>query len=163
MTTSAFSDAGNARQAAPPTAMAQTSADAAPATTRNPAKTIATEASDCAMPALQAVLNDVSSRFGAVKVVATNDQKTHNHIAGSAREKLHHDCKAIDFRPDRDRIDEVKAYLRTRSEIAGIESYRDGVVHMDLASSPVAAARTRKPAAVAQARPRQAAPAASDE
>jgi hypothetical protein len=84
---------------------------------------------------LRAVLADVSARFGPVTVVATDQLKTANHITGSIREKLHHECRAIDFRVDRGRIDEVKNYLRTRSEIAGIDSYRDGVIHMDAAAS----------------------------
>ena len=89
---------------------------------------------DCPAPALRAVLADVSARFGAVTVVAAHQGRLNNHTAGSPREKLHHDCKAIDFRPDRSRVDEIKAYLRSRPEIAGVESYRDGVVHMDVAA-----------------------------
>jgi hypothetical protein len=44
----------------------------------------------------------------------------------------------VDFQPERSRIDEIKAYLRTRPEITGVESYRDGVIHMDLAAAAVA-------------------------
>ena len=57
-----------------------------------------------------------------------------NHRSGSFREGLHHACKAVDFRPDRNRIREIKAYLRSRQEIGGVESYRDGVVHIDFAA-----------------------------
>lgn len=104
---------------------------------------------DCPAPALRAVLADVSARFGAVAVVASHQGRPNNHTAGSFREKLHHDCKAIDFRPDRSRIDEIKAYLRSRPEIAGVESYRDGVIHMDAAATNVSPG-ARKPTAVAQ-------------
>jgi uncharacterized protein YcbK (DUF882 family) len=86
---------------------------------------------DCPSSELRAVLADVTARFGAVTVVAAHQVKTANHIAGSIREKLHHDCKAVDFRPDPSRVEEIKAYLRRRPEISSIESYRDGVIHMD--------------------------------
>ncbi len=96
---------------------------------------------DCLLSELRAVLADVTARFGAVTAVAAHQMKTSNHIAGSIREKLHHDCKAIDFRPDPRRVEEVKAYLRRRPEISGIESYRDGVIHIDTGGTPVASRR----------------------
>jgi len=99
---------------------------------------------------LRSILADVSARFGGLTVVAAHQFKTANHIAGSTREKMHHDCKAIDFRPDPSRIDEIKAYLRTRSEISGIESYRDGVIHIDAAGALVAGGRSQRLAGRAQ-------------
>ncbi|HEX2727446.1 MAG TPA: D-Ala-D-Ala carboxypeptidase family metallohydrolase, partial [Beijerinckiaceae bacterium] len=105
---------------------------------------------DCPLPVLEAVLADVEAKFGAVTVVATHQHKTVNHVAGSAREKLHHDCKAIDFRPERSHLEEIKAYLRGRPEIAGLDSYRDGVIHMDVAGRAFASP-TRRPAAAARA------------
>jgi uncharacterized protein YcbK (DUF882 family) len=96
---------------------------------------------ECLFSELRAVLSDVTARFGAVAVVAAHQIKTANHIAGSMREKLHHDCKAIDFRPDPSRVEEIKAYLRSRVEISSIESYRDGVIHMDTGGAPVASRR----------------------
>jgi hypothetical protein len=95
---------------------------------------------DCLLSELRAVLADVTARFGAVTVVAAHQMKTANHIAGSIREKLHHDCKAIDFRPDPRRVDEIKAHLRGRAEIS-VESYRDGVIHIDTVGTPVATRR----------------------
>jgi hypothetical protein len=92
----------------------------------------------CQLTELRSILTDVSARFGGQTVVAAHQFKTVNHIAGSTREKMHHDCKAIDFQPDPTRIDEIKAYLRTRPEISGIESYRDGVIHIDAAGALVA-------------------------
>jgi hypothetical protein len=96
---------------------------------------------DCLLSELRAVLADVTARFGAVTAVAAHQMKTANHIAGSIREKLHHDCKAIDFRPDPRRVEEIKAYLRGRPEISGVESYRDGVIHIDTGGTPVATRR----------------------
>ena len=93
---------------------------------------------DCLLSELRAVLADVTARFGAVTVVAAHQMNTANHIAGSIREKLHHDCKAIDFRPDSSRVEEIKAYLRRRPEISSVDSYRDGVIHIDSGSTPVA-------------------------
>jgi hypothetical protein len=116
------------RLGAPPTSPQTSTDDKA----RAVPKTHATAPGDCPMPVLHAVLADVSARFGAVTVVAMNQLKTVNHVSGSARERLHHNCKAIDFRPERSRIDEIKAYLRSRPEIGGVESYRDGVIHMDI-------------------------------
>ena len=96
---------------------------------------------DCLLSELRAVLADVTARFGAVTAIAAHQMKTANHIAGSIREKLHHDCKAIDFRPDPRRVEEIKAYLRGRPEISGIDSYRDGVIHIDTGGTPVASRR----------------------
>ena len=93
---------------------------------------------ECLPNGLRAVLADVASRFGNVAIVSTHQLNTANHSAGSIRERLHHACTAVDFRPDRDRIDEIKTYLRSRPEIGGVESYRNGVVHMDLKGSEVA-------------------------
>jgi len=120
---------------------------ASPDAMRASAKTQAAASADCPLPVLNAVLADVSSQFGAVTVVATHQHKTVNHVVGSAREKLHHDCKAIDFRPERSRLEEIKAYLRGRPEIGGVESYRDGVIHMDLAGRAVAMPGAPTPAA----------------
>ena len=119
----------------------------------NSAKPQPAASADCPAPVLNAVLADVSAKFGTVTVVATHQQKTVNHVAGSAREKLHHDCKAIDFRPERSRIEEIKAYLSGRAEIAGVDSYRDGVIHMDVAGRALASPGTRRPAASARAQP----------
>ena len=102
---------------------------------------VQTAPGDCQLSDLQAVLSDVSARFGGVTVIAAHQSRTTNHISGSNREKLHNDCKAIDFRPDPSRLQEIKTYLRSRPEISGVESYRDGVIHMDSAGTPVASRR----------------------
>jgi Peptidase M15 len=114
-------------------------------------KTDATASTDCLPAALRAVLADVAARFGEVTVVSTHQLNTGNHSAGSIREKLHTDCRAVDVRPDRTRIEEIKAYLRTRPEINGVESYRNGVVHMDVSATAAAGARPRPAEVQAQA------------
>jgi hypothetical protein len=101
----------------------------------------ATAPTECLPGELRALLADVAARFGDIAVVSTHKLNTGNHSSGSIREKLHHACNAVDFRPDRDRVDEVKKYLRSRPEIGGVESYRNGVVHMDLKGSEVASAQ----------------------
>lgn len=139
---------------------------APPDAARSSLKTSASASTDCLPPALRAVLADVAARFGEVTVVSTHQLNTVNHSAGSIREKLHHDCKAVDIRPDRNRIDEVKAYLRARPEIGGVESYRNGVVHMDVAGTAAARAWPGRPQAPAQDAPAdvlRAAPAAPQE
>ena len=89
---------------------------------------------ECPSAQIREVLVDISARFGPLTVIATDQQKTANHRSGSTREKLHHGCEAVDFRPERSRIDEIKTYLRSRSDIDGVESYRDGVIHIDASS-----------------------------
>jgi hypothetical protein len=142
-------------QASPPQAAAPattTPAAVAPsgAAPKGLIKADATASTDCLPVALRAVLADVASRFGEVTVVSTHQLNTGNHSAGSIREKLHTECRAVDVRPDRTRIDEIKVYLRTRPEINGVESYRNGVVHMDV-SGTAAGARTRVGEVQAQA------------
>jgi hypothetical protein len=130
---------------APPAPPARPPVSVAPQETgpRGSVKTNATASTDCLPPELRGVLADVAARFGEVTVVSTHQLNTGNHSAGSTREKLHHDCKAVDIRADRSRIDEIKAYLRTRREIGGVESYRNGVVHMDVSGTAVASRRTQ--------------------
>jgi hypothetical protein len=101
---------------------------------------------DCLSAELRAVLADVATQFGNVTVVSTHQLNTSNHSSGSIREKLHQDCKAADIRPDRSRIEDIKAYLRTRREIGGIESYRNGVIHIDTNGAAVAAGPRVRPA-----------------
>jgi hypothetical protein len=106
-------------------------------------KTDAAAATDCLPDPLRAVLADVAARFGGVAVVSTHKLNTTNHSAGSIRATLHHDCKAVDIRPDRTRIEEIKTYLRTRREVNGIESYRNGIIHIDVSGTAIAASRPR--------------------
>jgi uncharacterized protein YcbK (DUF882 family) len=88
----------------------------------------------------------VASRYGSITVVSTQHLNTRNHAPGSARHKLHEACKAADFRVPSQRTEEVKTYLRSRSEVAGVEAYRDGVIHIDANESRATArAATAKP------------------
>jgi hypothetical protein len=89
----------------------------------------------CSSSDVQAVLADVSARFGAVTVLATTQLRTAHHRPNSVQQKLHQSCRAVDFRPAPSRVREVKAYLRARPDIAAVQSYRDGVVHMNLAAA----------------------------
>ena len=120
---------------------------------------------ECLPNALRTVLADVTARFGQITVVSTHQLNTANHSAGSIREKLHHACHAVDFRPDRERIAEIKTYLRSRPEVGGVEGYRNGVVHMDLKGSEAASAGgqsgSMRRQATAQAAPTSTAQAAS--
>jgi uncharacterized protein YcbK (DUF882 family) len=87
---------------------------------------------DCLAAPLQAVLADVAAKFGRVSVVSTHQLNTENHSRGSVRHKLHTACKAVDFTTAGD-PSEVMAYLRSRREVAGINSYRpNGLIHIDL-------------------------------
>jgi hypothetical protein len=77
------------------------------------------------------VLGDLAAKFPEVKVIATRGLQTDNHSSGSARAKMHDACMAVDIRTGA-AVTEVTAYLRTRREIAGLNSYRNGVIHIDV-------------------------------
>jgi hypothetical protein len=128
------------RAAAPPAPVAAPKpAIASPPPGRGLVKTGATAPLDCVPDALRAVLADLGARFGEVTFVSTNQLNTSNHTAGGGRDRLHLNCKAVDFRIDKSRAEEIKAYLRTRPEIGGVASYQNGVVHMDVKAALAAA------------------------
>ena len=88
---------------------------------------------ECLPAALRRVLKDVETRFGAVTLVSTTELHTDNHSRGSVRHKLHGACQAADFKVVGNR-QAVVAYLRSRPEVAGINSYGNkGVIHIDYA------------------------------
>jgi len=86
---------------------------------------------NCLPEALRAVLRDVEARFGPVTVVATTHLTTDNHSPGSIRDKLHQACKAVDIKTAHD-PKELIAYLKSRPEVGGINTYRNRLVHFDL-------------------------------
>jgi hypothetical protein len=86
---------------------------------------------ECLPQALRDVLADMTAKFEGLTVVSTNQLHTDNHSPGSAREKMHTDCKAVDVKAAGDPKD-VIAYLRSRPEVGGVNSYRNKVVHFDL-------------------------------
>jgi uncharacterized protein YcbK (DUF882 family) len=76
------------------------------------------------------VLDDVARRFSRVTIVSTTHIHTDNHFRGSAREALHFSCRAVDFKVEGSG-QEVLRYLRSRREVAGLNSYRGGLIHID--------------------------------
>jgi uncharacterized protein YcbK (DUF882 family) len=86
---------------------------------------------ECVPATLKTVLNEVSARFGPLTIVSTTHLQTDNHVSGSDRAKLHAACKAVDFRIEGAATDEVLRYLRGRRGIAGLTSYRGGLIHID--------------------------------
>ena len=95
----------------------------------------------CLAPGLKTVLQDVQTRFGTVTLVSTTELHTDNHTKGSVRHKLHSDCMAVDFKVAGD-LGAVTAYLRSRSEVAGINAYKNnGVIHIDAAQTRIVAQR----------------------
>jgi len=102
---------------------------------------------DCVAGELRTVLADVAARFGAVSVVSTHRLNSDNHTPGTIRHRLHTACKAVDFRTP-GKLNEVLAFLRSRPEVSGINSFRGGLIHIDLnANVHAAGLRTRpKPA-----------------
>lgn len=85
----------------------------------------------CLPAPLRDVLAGLESQFGNVTVVSTTHLHTDNHSRGSARARMHAECKAVDIRTTSD-PKKVVAYLRSRPEVAGVNSYRNKVVHFDL-------------------------------
>jgi hypothetical protein len=106
---------------------------------------------------LKGVLADLTTRFQGVTIVSTTALHSDNHSPGSAREKMHGDCRAVDFKTASP-VAEVTAYLRSRKEIAGINSYRNGLIHIDVneGGSARAASRATPEAAPARAASRPA-------
>lgn len=101
----------------------------------------ASQASTACLPeALRSVLIDLEARFGELTIVSTTHLHTDNHSAGSARARLHLACKAIDVRTSKEPKEAV-AYLRSRPEVGGVSSYRNGVIHFDLKESVPPATR----------------------
>jgi uncharacterized protein YcbK (DUF882 family) len=86
---------------------------------------------DCLPAGLRTVLRDVEARFGPVALVSTTELHTDNHSRGSVRHKLHGACQAVDFKVKGNR-QAVVAYLRSRPEVSGVNSYgNNGVIHID--------------------------------
>ena len=106
---------------------------------------------NCLPAALRTVLGDLAAKFPEVRVIATRGPQTDNHSSGSARAKMHDACMAVDIRTGA-AVAEVTAYLRTRREIAGLNSYRTGVIHLDVPESArFAAGATTSPRREARA------------
>jgi len=86
---------------------------------------------ECLPAALRTVLTELEKRFGPVTIVSTTRLHSDNHSPGSIRANLHSACKAVDIKTSRE-PNEVIAYLRSRPEVGGVNTYRNGVVHFDL-------------------------------
>lgn len=97
---------------------------------RSQAKAGQTVDEECLPTGLKTVLGELEAQFGAVTIVSTTHLHTDNHAAGSAREKMHSACQAVDIKTDAD-PSEVVAFLRGRPEIGGVQNYRNKVIHFD--------------------------------
>lgn len=101
---------------------------------------------DCLPDPLKAVLRDLTAEFPDATVVSTTHLHTDNHSRGSARARMHGACRAVDIKTSNPR--EVIAFLKGRSEVGGINTYRNKVVHFDLAAGyarkRLASRRTRR-------------------
>lgn len=115
-------------------------------TAKRSAETKSEAPTDCLPAPLRSVLRDLEARFGPVTVVATTHLTTDNHSPGSIRDKLHQACKAVDIRAARD-PKEVIAFLKSRPEVGGINTYRNRLVHFDLSAGYKPAQREEAEAA----------------
>jgi peptidase M15-like protein len=112
-------------------------AQSAPVQATPPAPTViaasAKALTDCLPEGLKTVLQEVQAHFGTVTLVSTRELHTDNHSPRTARHKMHTACKAVDFKVEGD-LTAVTAYLRTRPEVSGVNSYRNNrVIHIDAA------------------------------
>jgi hypothetical protein len=80
----------------------------------------------CLPPVLQAVLQKVVARYGAVKVTST-----YRPIWRARRGSYHRRCEAVDFRVPGIRPGEVLALVRTYEETGGHKVYWNGLIHVD--------------------------------
>jgi hypothetical protein len=109
---------------------------------------------DCLPASLRGVLADVASRFQGLTLISTTQLHSDNHSAGSARHSMHGACRAVDFKTASP-VADVTAYLHTRKELAGINSYRNGVIHIDVNAGATASATASAAAATAPPAPRR--------
>ena len=60
---------------------------------------------------------------------------------------MHQACKAVDFRMQKPRSQDVVTYLRSRPEVGGVEADRDGVIHIDASETQVGGQPRPRPTA----------------
>jgi hypothetical protein len=84
----------------------------------------------CFSSEVRAVLAGLAKAAGDVEILSTTELHTDNHSPGSIRAELHKACKAVDLRV-RGPIADATAFLRGRGEVASIQPYRNGVIHID--------------------------------
>ncbi len=63
-----------------------------------PLKTSRGAPTECLPDALKSVLRDLDARFRGVELVSTTHLHTDNHSRGSARARMHGDCRAVDIK-----------------------------------------------------------------
>lgn len=97
----------------------------------------------CLPERIRGVLTELAQAVGEVEIVSTTELHTDNHSPGSVRAKMHADCKAVDLRV-RGKLAEAVAHLRAQPELGAVQSYRNGVIHLDF--EPRGAERSAAPA-----------------
>jgi hypothetical protein len=133
--------AATAQEAAAPNPTAAATPDPAPSTPSatgslgDPGKVIVENGSDmaCLPQRMRDVIKAIGEQIGPVHVVSTTVLHTGNH--NRAREKLHRDCLAVDFKIDDADAAKVIAFLRQQPGSGGIGHYKNGVIHLDDASA----------------------------
>jgi Peptidase M15 len=84
----------------------------------------------CIPAQLQAALNDVEARFGAVSITSTCRSRSANAAAGGASGSLHLSGEAVDFRVSGN-SGAVLAFLAASSNVGGYKHYGGGLFHID--------------------------------
>ena len=84
----------------------------------------------CTPIGLKIALNKISRKFGPIKVYSTHRWPLENARKGGKKKSFHLSCRAVDFAVP-GKPSEVKAYLRSLSEVGGYSYYSKGFYHID--------------------------------
>jgi hypothetical protein len=85
---------------------------------------------DCLAKPLRAVLAEVASMFGPLRVNSTCRSKSHNRKVGGARRSYHLTGNAVDFRIS-GAVQPVLDFLTGKRMVGGLKHYGFGVFHID--------------------------------
>ena len=86
--------------------------------------------SGCLDGNLKAIIYDVASNYGPVRVNSTCRSKGHNAAVGGAPKSKHLSGDAVDFRVSGN-ISAVYAYLKGNGGVGGLKHYGGGLFHID--------------------------------
>lgn len=89
-----------------------------------------TASSGCLDPGLKAIIYQVASNFGALRVNSTCRSRGHNRSVGGAPKSKHLSGDAVDFRVFGN-VRAVYAYLRSNGSVGGFKHYGGGLFHID--------------------------------
>lgn len=95
---------------------------------------------NCLKPGVWDMLHKVTARIGRLEITSACDGK-------HARHSYHYLGQAVDFRPMQASVGAALAVLRGMSDVGGIGTYSNGLLHADIRSQRVAWHQYRAPRA----------------